>query len=971
MTPERWRQITELFHAARERDPAGRDALLADACQADAGLRQEVEAMLAGHEGAGAFGEGPLVTPAVGLESGFTFGSYRIAHLIDAGGMGEVYRARDLKLGRDVAIKILPRAFTGDPGRLARFEREARILATLNHPCIGAIYGLEEHDGVRALVLELVEGDTLAELLNRGPIPATDAKVQARQIAEALEAAHEAGIVHRDLKPANIKITPAGGVKVLDFGLAKLTPLSLVADTAADGLSHSPPAPSSGGTDAGVILGTLGYMSPEQARGLPIDKRADIWAFGCVLYEMLTGRRAFDGDDAAQAIASVMKDEPTWHLLPQEVSPQIRLLLKGCLEKDPRARISDIGTARFLLTEVMPAPASPAPQSDVGLPVPTMRWRNVAISTAVILAACALTATAAWLWMRPNRASVTRTIVTLPGPATLSVSGVDRDVAISPDGRRIAYIGGLPNQSQLLIRSLDQLEPRVLVTGLPRGVFFSPDGEWVGYFDSTTALKKVAVTGGPPITICQVTTNPRGATWGRDGMIVFATTDSTSGLLRVAAEGGEVAVLTRPNPEQGVSDHIFPEAIPGTQQILFTIISADGHLETAQLAVFDLQKRTQKTVLSGGFDAHYVSSGHLLFGVAGTLRAVGFDANRLEVSGTPVSVIPQMVTSTWGAADFDVADDGTLAYVHGTAGGQLHTLAWVDRQGREQPISALPPRAYLYARLSPDGTRIALDIRDQDNDIWIWDLARETLKRLTTDPTLDRMPVWAGNSQIIFSSARSSPLGNLYRQSADGTTDPERLTQSQNFQVPASMSPDGTQLVFTETRTTRDLMLMQLDTGRARPLLSTQFNEQNGYISQSGRWLAYESDESGQFQIYVRPFPEVNGGLWQVSTGGGTQPMWGRDGQELLYVAPGGALMSVRIEPGAVWKSGTPATIIDGKYFYGSPEGVFGRTYDASSDGSRFLMLKQAGDSARNVPPQVVIVQNWLEELKQRVPAPR
>jgi serine/threonine-protein kinase len=578
-----------------------------------------------------------------------------------------------------------------------------------------------------------------------------------------------------------------------------------------------------------------------------------------------------------------------------------------------------------------------------------------------------------WLSMRPGHANVTRTILTMPGPSAVNVAGIDRDVAISPDGRRIAYIGGLPNQSQLLVRSLDQLEPKVLVagTGLPRGVFFSPDGGWVGFFDGTTTLKKVPVTGGPPVTICQVTTNPRGATWGRDGTIVFATSDPRSGLLRVSAEGGESTVLTLPDKQRGEADHIFPELIPGTQLVLFTIISADGRLENAEVAVFDLQHKTRKTVLSGGFDAHYVSSGHLLFGVAGTLRAVGFDANRLEVLGTPVSVIPQIVTSTWGVADFDVADDGTLAYVAGAPGGQLHTLAWIDRQGREDPIKALPPRAYLYPRVSPDGTRVALDIRDQENDIWIWDLARETLKRLTTDPALDRIPVWTADGQIIFSSARSSPLGNLYRQSADGTKGPERLTETQNFQVPASISPDGTRLVFTETGTTRDLMLMELDQGRrVQPLLNTPFNEQNGQISRNGRWLAYESDESGQFQIYVRPFPQVNSGLWPVSSEGGTQPMWTPDGQELLYVTPRGALTSVRVEPGANWKAGPPKKLIEGSFFYGNPAGPFARTYDLSPDGRRFLMLKPADGSDQNAP-QIVVVQHWLEELTQRVPSLR
>ncbi len=650
--------------------------------------------------------------------------------------------------------------------------------------------------------------------------------------------------------------------------------------------------------------------------------------------------------------------------------------MKRCLEKDSRARIGEIGTARFLLTEASPALGVSGTVNASESLTRSTQWRGLRIFAAVALGTSIAAATAVWLMTRQNAAIITRTLVTSSGSTAVALNGGDRDLAISPDGRRIAYVGGLSARPQLFIRSLDRLEPEVLVAGstLPRGVFFSPDGQWVGFFDSTTTLKKVPVTGGPPVTICRVTTNPRGATWRPDGTIVFATSDPTSGLLRVSADGGDVTVLTRPDREHGESDHIFPELIPGTQQILFTIISADGLLENARLAVFDLQHGTQKTLLSGGFHARYVSSGHLLFGVAGTLRAVGFDVNRLEVSGTPVSVISPLVTTTWGAADFDIANDGTLAYVSLERQGDncARSPGSTGKDGRNQSrrFFRVPT---CTPRVSPDGTRVALDIRDQENDIWIWDLTRETLKRLTTDPSLDRVPVWTPDGHIIFSSARASPLGNLYRQSADGTESPERLSETPNFQVPTGVSQDGKRLVFTETRGTRNVMLMALDKDyHVQPLVSTPFNEQNGAISPNGRWLAYESDESGVFQIYVRPFPEVNSGLWAVSRDGGTEAAWAPDGQELFYVTPGGALVSVRVKAGAAWSASAPVKIIEGQYFFGNPTGLFNRAYDISPDGKRFLMIRPvAGSDQKGPPPQIVVVQHWVEELKTLVPRAR
>jgi eukaryotic-like serine/threonine-protein kinase len=955
----RWARTNELFHAAVAKPAAERAAFLSEQCGSDAVLRAEVESLLASHR------EGETGVRPGAVAVGSRLGDYEVTGFIAAGGMGEIYRARDRKLGRDVALKILPSAFAADPDRRARFEREARLLASLNHPHIATIYGFEDADGVHALALELVEGDTLADRIAPGKLPLNEALRIAQQIAEALEAAHEQGIIHRDLKPANIKVTPDGLVKVLDFGLAKVA--------SGDGAEAQAPPLTMGGTHEGVILGTAAYMSPEQARRQVVDKRTDIWAFGCVLFEMLTGKRAFEGEDVSDTLVAVLRGEPDWKALPPDISEPIRTLVQRCLEKDGRARISDIAVAKYVLVEGTRT-AAVQPESERRLSA----WRRVLPwAVAGVLGVTLAVVLAAWWapWQTaPSATAVTRTTLATPSAAALSVNGTDRDLAIAPDGLRIVYVGA--NGTQLFVRALDALEPVAVFKGVPRGPFVSPDGQWIGFVDSGRSLKKVAMTGGPAVTLAPLDGTSRGATWAPDGTVIFATSSATTGLQRVSAAGGTPEMLTRPDRAQGETDHLWPEMLPGGRAVLFTITAVTGGLDAAQLAVLDLQTGTRTVLVRGGSHAHYVPAGggdggYLVYAAAGTLRAVPFDLARLETRGTPVPVVPAVVTTPFGAVDAVVAGDGTLAYVSGSAAGTTRTLVWVDRQGRETPIPA-PPRAYVYPRLSPDGTRVAVYTADQEADLWIWDLGRTTLTRATFDPVFDGYPVWTSDGrQVVFSSDRTGTR-NPFWQAADGTGTVERLTDSPNTQNPSAVSPDGRLLIFTEIapNTGNDVMQMALDgTRRVMPLVQSPFAERNGVVSPDGRWLAYEANDSGRFEISVRPFPEVNSGRWQVSTAGGTRPLWAPGGQELFYVAPTGALMRVGVERAPSWAATTPTLLVKDGYFT-SPAGFFGRTYDISPDGQRFLMLKAGGGPDQAVvPTSLIVVQHFDEELKRLVPA--
>jgi eukaryotic-like serine/threonine-protein kinase len=898
---------------------------------------------------------------------GARLGPYEIVAPLGAGGMGEVYRARDTKLDRDVAIKTLPESFAHDPERLARFEREARTLAALNHPNIGHLYGLEESDGTRALVLELVEGPTLADRIAQGPIPLDEAMHLAGQLADALEAAHDAGIIHRDLKPANVKVRSDGTLKVLDFGLAK----ALEPPAVSPGVSQSATITSPAMTQAGVILGSAAYMAPEQAKGKPADKRSDIWAFGCVLYEMLTGARAVPGDDISDTLAAVLRGEPEWQRLPTGTPASIRRLLRRCLEKDRRRRLSDAADARLEIEDALLFPADGA-ATDVITVSRVPMWRRVLPAAAVIILGLAA-GYAGWALKRPAPRPVTRYAITLnegdaftPGRTWM---------ALSPDGTRMAYTAN--DRMYLLAR--DRLNATPIAGGgtamlsSARNPFFSPDGLWVGFWEAGQ-LKKVSVSGGAPFALCPVSPPPYGASWAEDDTILFA--DGSTGIWRVSANGGTAERII--TVDAGQRTH-GPQLLPDGRTVLFTL-AGSGDWDEAQIMVQRLDRGTRKTLITGT-DARYLASGHLLYALGETMLAVPFDPTSLTITGTPVPIVEgvrRLAGASSANAQFAVSSDGTLAYAPPeSAATSSRLLVWVNRQGNAETITAAP-RDYRHPRISPDGTHVAMVFPDDRHnvDVWVWDVAGKTHRRLTSDPDRDGEPVWTSDGQwLIFTSTRSGELV-LYRQAANGAGDAERLLQltRQNSAMPA-ISPDGKHLLIRETRLkTSYLSIVDLDAdGRIRgaepkPLVKSGFDDSNAEISPDGRWLAYQSNRSGKFEVYVQPFPNVAGGFSQVSTSGGTEPVWARD--ELFFRAPNGDVMRVSIAAGPIWKAAAPTKLFAGTSYALSPAtGGMPRTYDVAPDGRRFLMIKNSEASTRtSTPPRIIVVQNWVEELKQRVP---
>ena len=893
------------------------------------------------------------------LTAGTRLGPYEITAPLGAGGMGEVYRATDTNLKRQVAIKVLPASVAADPERLARFQREAEILAALNHPNIAHIHGLEKSDRTVALVMELVEGPTLADRIAKGPIPLDEALPLAKQVAEALEAAHEQGIIHRDLKPANIKVRDDGKVKVLDFGLAK----ALDPSGASTANATNSPTISMHATQAGFILGTAAYMSPEQAVGKPVDKRSDVWAFGAVLLEMLTGRQVFSGETVSDVLASVLKDEPDWAALPGDTPASIRRLLRRCLEKNRKRRLSDVADARLEIEDVLITPASDVP----AMPATGSRGgsRNVALSAAAaFLVAGAAAGSAVWIATRPSPARVTRTTIQTSG-ATAFVNtqrSAGGNLAITPDGSRVVYTAA----GQLVVRRLDQFEPTTLSDlSSPTQPFIDPTGQWVGFFDGMV-LKKVAITGGPAVTVFRDSNpsgGPLGATWGPDGTIVYAGA-AAAGLKRVSAAGGEAESLTTLDPAQGEVRHLRPFFLPGGRALLFTIFYVKGP-ESARIAVLDLQTGA-RTVLLAGNHARYLPSGHLVYGTEGALRAVAFDIERRAVVGTPVPVVAPVAASLGqGAYEYDVAADGTLVYLATSlASPPTRTLMWVDRQGRETPLG-IDAGFFVHPRLAPDGMRAAVL---NAGNTWMWDFARARL----TPGTLDgaSISIWLDSRRFVFSSTRAGGTPNLYVQAADGTGTATRLTDSPTANHPTGVTPDGTRIVFNQATLTQqgDIRLLTLSpTPVVTPLIETRFDERGGVVSPDGRWLAYESNRSGAYEVYVQPFPAVEGGLWQISSAGGVQPLWARNGRELFYIAPDHALMAVSVEArGSLWSARAPTRLVDGRYFAGG-EGTTVRQYDVAPDGQRFLMMKEEATKT-DLAPSINVIQNWTEELKARVP---
>jgi len=892
------------------------------------------------------------------LAPGTQIGPYRIIDQIGAGGMGEVYRATDTKLGRDIAIKTLPSALAQEPDRLARFEREAKLLASLNHAHIGAIYGLDEHEGTQFIAMELVEGQTLAEKLKDGPLRVEDALHIGLQIAEALEAAHEKGVVHRDLKPANVMLTPDGVVKVLDFGLAK----AFSGDPNEASPAHSP-ALSVAMTQQGLILGTAGYMSPEQASGQGTDQRADIWAFGVVLYEMLTGLPLFSGESVPHILAAVLQTEPDWNRLPKNVDPRLKLLLERCLEKKPRNRYHGISDARVDIERILKHPEVQQTYRASDVPSTRPLLASVAASVALTVAIMGLLA---WnFWPVLQALPVDRFDYDLPEDHALRGFQGRHIMALSPDGRYFVY----ETTDGLYLRPMGELEAQLIPgTEAPlTSPVFSPDGRWVAYWDGQ--LKRVAISGGAPVLIAESPNNPLGLSWAADGTIFFGQSD---GIYRVAANGGTAERII--DTEEGKVPY-GPELLPDGDTVLFSM----GPLNTwdgTQTMVESLStgERTVLDVAAGGSDVHYLPTGHLVYALADSLFAVAFDLDTLTVSGGAVPLVQGVMRTGTGAANYSVSQDGRLVYARGAVSAQTRTLVWVDRDGGEESIAA-PPRAYTSPRISPDGTKVVLNARDQDQDLWVWDFARKTLTRLTFDPGQDRFPVWSPDGEMIaYSSERTEGSQNggftttLDWRAADGTGAPERLFASPGQIFPHSFLPDGSGVLAhgdpTGGNGNDDIALYSTEgEDSATALLETSFNELMPDVSPDGRWLAYISDESGIFEIYVRPFPDINAGRWQVSTGGGTEPLWARDGETLFYRGEE-ALMAVPVEIAQGFAAGNPEVVFEGSQ-YSVGLGFGGRSYD-TVDGERFLMIRPFQDASSTT--QFIVVLNWLRELERLVP---
>jgi serine/threonine-protein kinase len=899
------------------------------------------------------------------LTSGSQLGSYRITSQLGAGGMGVVYRASDSNLKRDVAIKVLPDEFVREPERKARFVREAQLLAALNHPNIAAIYGLEESDGTHGLVLELVEGKTLDETIAAGALPVEEALAIALQIAEALESAHEKGIIHRDLKPANVKVTPEGKVKVLDFGLAKAFEGEAAGGSRDSSLSLSPTL-TVAATQAGVILGTAAYMSAEQAAGQMADRRSDIWSFGVVLMELLTGRRVFAGETVSHILASVLKEDPDWSGLPADLPPRILDLLKRCLNKKPRNRLQAIGEARLLLEEYLANPESFALAAQPATTVAAEEqpaWRRLLPWAAAGVLATGLAITLWSLWPQPApRQPSLRMGLRAPENEFL-MRGYGSNVAISPDGTRVLYVTEDDQSRRLHLRFLDQWEEKVIVEADgnvgPYHPFFSPDGQWVG-FVTTTEMKKVPIRGGSPMTLCSVDLS-RGASWGSDGQIIFAPSPR-SGLFRVPAAGGEPEPLTTLDEDAGDISHRWPQILPGGNAVLFTSVTEEARFEGTGLEILILETGERRRLHQGGSYGRYVSSGHIVYANEGTLFALPFDLDSLEVTGSAAPVVENVASNReQGGAHFSVSTNGTLIHATGGARSTGTSMVWVDRQGGITPLWDTN-QSYANPAFSPDGNRLAVDIeREGNRDIWIYDMERDVPTRFTFADGDDFGAVWSPDGeQIYFASARQG-VPAIYRKASDGSGEAEQLLENDRMSVPMSVSADGKLLLYNHFPSgTPDVWILPLDGGEPELFVGTASVDYGARFSPDGRWVAYGSNESGTYQVYVRP-ASGGRGKWQISTDFGTYPIWSPDGTEIFYRLGSGSVMSVKVgAEGGGFRAGRPETLIEGPFLV---TGDGDNRYQIARSGDRFVMLRTAEGPTEDHEHFRVIL-GWFGELE-------
>jgi serine/threonine protein kinase len=901
------------------------------------------------------------------LSTGTKLAHYEITSQIGKGGMGEVYQAKDTKLGRDVAIKVLPEEFARDTERVARFHREAKLLASLNHPNIAAIYGLEESDETHFLVLELVEGDTLADRLKRGSIPVEEALKLALQMAEALEAAHEKGVIHRDLKPANIKVTPDGKVKVLDFGLAK----AFTGDQGDVNPADSPTI-TAGATQRGVILGTAGYMSPEQARGEPVDQKADIWAFGVVLFEMLIGRQVFTGRTVSDTLASVLAREPEWNGLPPNLHPRIRFLLERCLKKESNNRYSGISDARVDIQEVLDDPSGVFAQPGTKLE-PQRNLRTILPWITLTAIICLFVVGVAVWFMKPSEPrQVMRFDYQLPNDQIFS-NITRKMVAISPDGTLIVYAA---NQ-QLYLKNINQWAAKPIpgTKDNPSTPFFSPDSKYIGYWSQKDMqLKKISVSGGLPVKLCDAGWI-FGANWGTDDKIFFG---QASGIMSVSANGG--AAETVISGEQNVLLS-GPQVMPGGDWILFTKTPGPDLVrwDEAQIIIQSLKNDDRKVLIHGGIDARYIPTGHLIYAKNdGNLYVTAFNGDRLARAGEENLIIEDVYlanTQYTGAGDssYSISETGIIIYVPSKAPSSLkRNLVWVDRDGKEELLSA-PSNSYQNPRISPDGNRVVVSAEvDENMDIYIWDLnGKAPLRRITNDPAEDSSPLWTiDGKQIVFISRREGSVG-IYLKNADGMGDVKLVSSVSNRGAfLSSWSADGKEVVLEEylDDDKNGISTVSIDgEHKKKILLEEDFIVANPHVSPNGQWMAYLSWRSGSNNIWVRSFPEVNTFWREISAG--KEPKWSPDGKELYYRSGQevgeGFMMVVAVKPEPVFESGIPKELFRDTYF-----SARSHNWDFDPEGKRFLMLKNAvsDDSTSETPRKINVVLNWFEELKEKVP---
>ncbi len=893
---------------------------------------------------------------------------YRILSKIGAGGMGEVYRALDTRLDREVAIKVLPAALSQDPDRLSRFEVEAKVTGALNHPNILTVHDIgkaaTELGGAPYIVAELLEGEELRAPLSQGALPVRRSVDYAQQIAAGLAAAHEKGVTHRDLKPENLFVTKDGRVKILDFGLAKLKP------------SRKTPVGSEVATQKqltspGIVMGTVAYMSPEQVRGEAVDHRSDLFSFGLILYEMLRGERAFQRETMAETMTAILKDDPPeLSETNAKISPQLEKIVRRCLEKKPERRFqtaSDLGFALEALSGSSGSSESQGGLSGAASAAQAQRRSRERLLWGAAGLALGAVVIGIVFWLLAGRPAsppttpqaVKRMMINLPDTEPLALAkfgplGIGRtSIALSPDGWQLAYAAERKGKAQLYLRALDQFDARPISgTEGAYSPFFSPDGRSLGFF-SGNKLKKVSLQGGEPVTLCEARI-PHGASWGPDDTIVFADSEGNN-LSRVSASGGRPEVLSRAKDRA-----FYPEFLPGGKAVLFSI-KGFHNPDYGQIAVLSLATGERRVILEGGTNPRYAASGHIVFARAGAILAAPFDLSRLEVTGSPVTLIEGIRIEEWGAAQFALSPEGTLVYVSGGP-AWIGNLTWVDHQGISKPLAA-PAQAYGPISLSPDGQRLAVTVVGATSDVWVYELTRGTFTRLTVEGSNYR-PVWTPDGRRIVYQRSSGPNQfQIVWQLADGSGVEEVLTTSDYPWWPASLSPNGKLLAFQQNDpdTGTDLSILPLE-GDRQPYswLKTKFNEWGAAFSRDGKWIAYTSDESGQYEVYVRPFPG-SGGKRQISNAGGEEVIWSSDGRTLLY-REGLKWMSVAVQTQPEFRAAAPRLMFEGPYL-----NVPGVSYDVAPDGQRFIMLEESIKQPPTTHLNVVL--NWFEELKRRVPA--